>query len=1191
MAVKLNSILFFNEFRDEFTDYLIGTIGSRITAYLDIQAEWFFQADADLNKRISFDGLTAIIVDTDGDPTGDSWASFGFFEGDTVTISGTASNNVNATIVSFSVDGLTATFAAAFVTETSDNGLITGTTEVTGLSHKYNLIENGAAVDYNSLIDGNELRYNKGALSYTGFTQTTAIQQGIYQSNYQGTVKFEGYGRQFTDTVGVPFVFATAGNTITWADGDFIRRGIKVGDSLTIAGTASNNGTIVVTAVTATVVTTSTNLVNETSPGAATITRAAVLNRFTVEHTFDIIPFYLPSQNTDFLQDIAPDYFFNAACLRYVWETSMLYNLNDPNRVHKTDESEFLIGNTGEFNENFNGDNNEYVIADPTFVVNGSAVDDPDHLNVTSFSIALTNTTNTPFSNNNTKFVVGCFWLPENDADCINTATDFATNFMYDRQIQTLGSAAVNGENFGTAKQVLRDIVGTFTSSSAVTITGKLDLSSAYKTRITAATNKRCVIFIQIQKHSLATEVADLVTLKPSGALTYDPDYSNPLVGGTTVDFIEQYHADFTGLNPKPTAGNFVEDDVISRSRFWVDIANDALIDSFNVVLKASHATFGEFELERRNFSFATAVVVSGVQNMNIDMSRGFAQDEDYKGNWVILERDSASDVADRKYYNCYYGFKLRWEYFKQLTGVSTQFFDTAEDFNGFNHDWQRYWAASGWTIYFATELNITESGFQNTIETESEVTIYDYAAATDWSSDNIVVLRDSDNTDLGAFLITNELMRIEATHTYIGGALPVLANIEGEIKIEKYEVDGEMNVHEISTADDLANPDGQLLVSVLGTNLLKKEFIAPDKFKFTAYLDHTKLDLSQAQYKISSRIYPAVPLATPPCADNISFTLSGTGEDISITLRSAIGKNCTINWGDGTTTAANGTGANVTYTHTYVAGSFAGYICGDIDFLTTCLFPATTQKFMLQTIDMSKMGSSALVLNQIGFGVHKNLYYFVAPLLVTSCVLCTFGTAIGGTVPTDYNVLTSLDLSTIPVMGGLVIHGFANLSTLDLHPTLTIDENLGVTANNNLVYIVDTSINKSFDFDVNIHPARTSTDLTWTYKSNDYTNVLTLANVESMIEKIYTDRNVFTNGIYYHYFEFFDSIYWAADMSTGAYAVTGTYQAPTGYIQADAVTVGNDGTPASPMEKLYVLWNQKIDNTVTKKYNILITY
>ena len=1178
MPVTVNSISFKNEFSGERTDYLIGAIGTRITAYLDCKAEWSYQADD--NNRIRFDGLRAFFVDADEDATGETWASYGFIEGDTIVITGTTSNNGTFTISYFNTNGLSAYFAASFTTETSNAGLITGTTEVTGLSYRYNLIENSASVDYNSLVDSNEYRYNRAAMNYAAYGLLAATQQGVYASNYMGTVQFEGYGRQFTDSVGTPFVFATAGDTITWADGNFIDRGIKVGDSLVVAGTVSNNGTKVITGVTATVLTTSTNLVNETSPGAATITRAAVLNRFCVEHSFDITPLYLDADQTDFLQDVAPDYFFNTSCLRYVFKLDMLYNLNDPNRLHTTNESEFLIGNTGWFNENYNGDNNYYVMAAPTFVINGNASTNADHLQVTDFSIVITNPTNTPFSNNNTQFVVGHFWLPEDAADYKNTLTDFETNFMFDRLLSTVGSAAVNGDNWGTGTQVLRGVTGTFTNSGSITIAGKLDLASALKTRITAATNKRYVIYVAVQNHTLDTEQADLVALKYTGALEYEPNYSNPLVGGNTIDFIEQYHADFSGLNAKPTAGNFIEDDVIARSQFFVDIANDALIDNINVVIYASHATYGTFELERRNISFAGATIVSGVQEILIETNRGFAQDEEYKGNEVRLLRNSGADVGTQKYYLLYYGFKLRWEYFRQLTGVSTQFFDTTEGFNGFNQNWQRYWATSGWTIYYANELVITENGFANTIDTEAVVTIENYEAGTDWSTDDIVVYRDSDNTDLGQFMITNEDMRVEATHTYIGGALPVIGNIEGELKIVRtrltsdlavWDVDDEVTVQEISTADALANPDGQLWVSVLGTNLLKKEFVAPDKFKFTANIDFTKLDLSAYGYRISSRIYPVIPLATAPCADGITIILNGTGR-LYLYIGSNIGKNCTIYWGDGTTTAANGTGGTVTYNKTYATSAiYQVYICGDVDFIYDFRMQgfavATfTDGALIESADLSNLGNSYGTMTYILMSYISTLANLIMPSGSFGILQIQIGV---NTELTNNSVLTSLDLQNFSSIGSLQIIGMNALQTL------LIDDNV-ITNGTNSTTIIETKLDKLFPFDNAFTPNGAPTD----YRNTVIPNYITVANQDENVNRIYGNRAAFNNGVAKSFrFDGNNPI------------MSGTYQAPTGYIQADAVTVGNDGTPASPLEQLYVLTNQNNDNTVVKKYKWTFLY
>jgi hypothetical protein len=52
----------------------------------------------------------------------------------------------------------------------------------------------------------------------------------------------------------------------------------------------------------------------------------------------------------------------------------------------------------------------------------------------------------------------------------------------------------------------------------------------------------------------------------------------------------------------------------------------------------------------------------------------------------------------------------------------------------------------------------------------------------------------------------------------------------------------------------------------------------------------------------------------------------------------------------------------------------------------------------------------------------------------------------------------------------------------------------------------------------------------------------------------------------------------------------SGSYAAPSGYIQADGVTNGNDGSPVSAKEQMYVLVNQNVDLTTTKKYNWTIT-
>ncbi len=55
-------------------------------------------------------------------------------------------------------------------------------------------------------------------------------------------------------------------------------------------------------------------------------------------------------------------------------------------------------------------------------------------------------------------------------------------------------------------------------------------------------------------------------------------------------------------------------------------------------------------------------------------------------------------------------------------------------------------------------------------------------------------------------------------------------------------------------------------------------------------------------------------------------------------------------------------------------------------------------------------------------------------------------------------------------------------------------------------------------------------------------------------------------------------------------FAVDGIFQAPAGYVQADTGVIGNDGTPVSAKEQIYVLVNQNVDGSTTKKYKYLFT-
>ena len=81
-----------------------------------------------------------------------------------------------------------------------------------------------------------------------------------------------------SEVSGVNITFATAGDTITRASGNFVTDGYAVGERVDVSGSASNNGSKTINAVAATVLTVDENLTNEGPVGGVTLKRWAQPN-------------------------------------------------------------------------------------------------------------------------------------------------------------------------------------------------------------------------------------------------------------------------------------------------------------------------------------------------------------------------------------------------------------------------------------------------------------------------------------------------------------------------------------------------------------------------------------------------------------------------------------------------------------------------------------------------------------------------------------------------------------------------------------------------------------------------------------------------------------------------------------------------------------------------------------------------
>ena len=154
--------------------------------------------------------------------------------------------------------------------------------------------------------------------------------------------------------------------------------------------------------------------------GSATITRLATgtvtgQQQFRIIHEFYITPFFLSAQYTDLQNGVAPSYFLNAECLKFIFRIEAGEDLSNPNSFQFSQTLD-VSGNSGWFNESFNSGYTDYSVKSISYEDDISTAAVPGiqlSSNKTRIKIIIENTISSPFLNNNTDFTANFSYLPE----------------------------------------------------------------------------------------------------------------------------------------------------------------------------------------------------------------------------------------------------------------------------------------------------------------------------------------------------------------------------------------------------------------------------------------------------------------------------------------------------------------------------------------------------------------------------------------------------------------------------------------------------------------------------------------------------------------------------------------------------------------------------------------------------------
>jgi hypothetical protein len=564
-------------------------------------------------------------------------------------------------------------------------------------------------------------------------------------------------------------------------------------------------------------------------------------------HNTTITPLHLANQLNDTANGIRPSYFKGGSTLNYIYQIDLGRNLLDTNNFESLQGS--VIGNIGWFNENFNGLESNYQLEGLAYNNSISTLD--FNVNTEVFISILCNDTSFTTS---TKVNLGFIYLPENETDYQENNRLLNDNFCFDSKIVNANNSVVNGSNFSTGKQVIKNVKASLISSSKISITVNIELGSDYKAIINESDFKNYLLFVSVENiandfdskdrvnllcdvSKFAIELSDIELVKNEGTFFIEHPYDTRSFGVSTLDI-------------QPV------DDIVCNSEFYIDftdLENDnVLIKSVTPSLRLKKSGQSDVILESNAINVDNSqIIVDGlynIQNINYAQGREFKIPIEEIRKYITFSRNINNDSGNKRYYSLNYPFMMRWEYWKQLllATYSKDFFANLQDFQGYNHNWTRLANVSGWSFIYQIDFVIERLGVLYNQTFTKSIVSKDFDSNTDWTT--TIVSSGLENG--GVKLIKGyEQTEITATFEKVSGTIHDVSAVAIVLWIETYESGGITDIRRISSVHD---NDSQ---SWFVENLVDISNPSSGVFVGTCNIDNTKLP-SNNKYTIYARIY-----------------------------------------------------------------------------------------------------------------------------------------------------------------------------------------------------------------------------------------------------------------------------------------------------------------------------------------------
>jgi len=617
---------------------------------------------------------------------------------------------------------------------------------------------------------------------------------------------------------------------------------------------------------------------------------------FNIKQNYEIEIIYMLSSFfedvTNFEDNVSPSHTFDSASLTDNFLIQGFPTYNNPNvKIQNFLENTDKLGNTGWFDENYNGLDNDFTISSITYQKHEdltqssgtTTVTQLDYQNAIKVTAVIDGVENL---SGQTKYAYGFAYIPVEETDYrqneypfykntkMNTGGDaesFQDVFNLSNAYRFTPSSAIpfaRGYSSDNARMDVQWLKASISGVKQVTLEATFVPNANFTTFFDAKDEieRNYILWFSIADQNLVTNFSNRVSL----LLDYNQmDTFVPPVGpyeGLTIEMLD-HPKDETDVASPCGTNNKIEDDLLARVFFTIDTAVSptipiptALTYGFIVERDSDGLTYEleTFQVDLTQYPDPT--------QFNFNASRGFKLAPDNNKNFIKVDYWAPLDSGTEKGVRGLYGYKIRWEDWLKRINVPAEivqdFYDNTELNNGINNDYYQWFSNAGYTFSFVVYTDAILNGNNVRYKNTLPIVFKDYDENPAISTE-IRYYRQSDNTLLNGgidpitggnlgVILDNELVRIEIEYTsLIPSSFTNLADIYA---LNTIEVDGGAGFLEYRQLSSIYLPEiDNPLLPLPGGTLLDVQIISPTVLLCSCLVDPNKL-IDATRYKITGR-------------------------------------------------------------------------------------------------------------------------------------------------------------------------------------------------------------------------------------------------------------------------------------------------------------------------------------------------